>query len=198
MSPPPMSIIRPIFIASIGNPSPTYTNTLHSAGHTVLNHLLRWLFQPNFEKSRPHASGLLSASSEYTLWQSPSLMNLSGKPLSTAWRTFLSSLSAPDDKRAARLVVVHDELELPIGKIKVRQGKGMSAKGHNGLKSVLVSMPGMEFTRIGVGIGRCASRESRDVAAYVMRKMTPDELEIMADVAGQVSEVVREMRRGVR
>ncbi|KAL8863409.1 MAG: hypothetical protein Q9178_000090 [Gyalolechia marmorata] len=190
--------IRPLFIASIGNPPPTYTNTLHSAGHTVLNYLRNWLQNPPFEKSRSHASGLLSTSPEYTLWQSPSLMNISGKPVSTAWRTFLSSLSTPEAKRAARLVVVHDELELAIGKIKVREGKGMSAKGHNGLKSVLGALPGMEFTRIGVGIGRCASRESRDVAAYVMRKMTSDEVEIMEDVAGQVSEVVREMKRGVR
>ncbi|KAL8734902.1 MAG: hypothetical protein Q9166_001254 [cf. Caloplaca sp. 2 TL-2023] len=190
--------LRPIFVASIGNPSPTYTNTLHSAGHTVLNHLRIWLLTPPFTKSRPHASGLLSASPDYTLWQSPSLMNVSGKPVSTAWRTFLSSLTSPEDKRAVRLVVVHDELELPIGKIKVREGKGMSAKGHNGLKSVLTALPGMEFTRIGVGIGRCVSRESRDVAAYVMRKMTPEEVEIMEDVAGQVSEVVRELRRGVR
>ncbi|KAL8997494.1 MAG: hypothetical protein Q9169_003274 [Polycauliona sp. 2 TL-2023] len=193
-----MPIIRPVFVASIGNPSPTYTNTLHSAGHTVLLHLCTWLHHPAFEKSRPYASGLISVSSDYTLWQSPSLMNLSGKPVSTAWRTFLSSLSLPEDKRAARLVVVHDELELPIGKIKVREGKGVSAKGHNGLKSVLGAMPGMAFTRIGVGIGRCESRESRDVAAYVMRKMTPDQVEIMADVAGQVSEVVREIGRGVR
>lgn len=193
-----MATIRPLFIASIGNPSPTYTNTLHSAGHTVLTHLTTWLYSPPFEKSRPYASGLLSPSQDFTLWQSPSLMNLSGKPVATAWRTFLASLSTPEDKRAARLVVVHDELELPIGKIKVREGKGANAKGHNGLKSVLGALPGMEFTRIGVGIGRCASRESRDVAAYVMRKMTPAEVEIMADVAGQVSEVVREMRRGVR
>ncbi|KAL8848850.1 MAG: hypothetical protein Q9221_006146 [Calogaya cf. arnoldii] len=193
-----MPIVRPLFIASIGNPPPTYTNTLHSAGHTVLNHLRTWLLAPSFEKSRPYGSGLLSASSDYTLWQSPSLMNVSGKPVSTAWRTFLSTIPAAEDKRAARLVVVHDELELPIGKIKVREGKGGSAKGHNGLKSILAAMPGSEFTKIGVGIGRCESRESRDVAAYVMRKMTPKEVNIMEDVAGQVSAVVREIRRGVR
>ena len=114
-----------------------------------------------------------------------------------AWRTFFSSLTTPEDKRAARLVVVHDELELPIGKIKVRDGG--SARGHNGLKSVMAALPGgMEFTRVGVGIGRCMSRESKDVAAYVMRKMTTQELDAMEDVAGQVSAVVREIRRGVR
>ncbi|KAL8952446.1 MAG: hypothetical protein Q9222_001637 [Ikaeria aurantiellina] len=190
--------LRPIFVASIGNPSPAYTDTLHSAGHTVLNHVREWLFTSPFTKSRSHASGLLSASSNFTLWQSPSLMNVSGKPVFTAWRTFLSTLSSPEDKRAALLVVVHDELELPFGKIKVRSGS-VSAKGHNGIKSILALLPkGMEFTRIGVGIGRCASHESKDVAAYVMRKMTREELDMMLDVAGQVSEVVRELRNGVR
>ncbi|KAL9602577.1 MAG: hypothetical protein Q9219_001721 [cf. Caloplaca sp. 3 TL-2023] len=111
-------------------------------------------------------------------------MNTSGKPVNAAWRSFLSSLPSPEDKRTARLVVVHDELELPIGKIKVRDGG--SARGHNGLKSVMEALPaGMDFTRVGVGIGRCASRESRDVAAYVLRKMTAHELEVMEDVAGQ-------------
>ncbi|KAL8710923.1 MAG: hypothetical protein Q9220_004522 [cf. Caloplaca sp. 1 TL-2023] len=190
--------LRPIFVASIGNPSPAYTNTLHSAGHTVLNHALEWLFASTFTKSRPYASGLLSTSSTCTLWQSPSLMNVSGKPVFTAWRTFLSTLPSSEDKNAARLVVVHDELELPFGRIKVRNGSG-SAKGHNGIKSVLGLLPkGMDLTRIGIGIGRCASRESKDVAAYVMRKMTREELDMMRDVAGQVSEVVRELRSGVR
>ncbi|KAL8803573.1 MAG: hypothetical protein Q9182_003078 [Xanthomendoza sp. 2 TL-2023] len=190
--------IRPLFIASIGNPSPTYTNTLHSAGHTVLTHLCNWLFTPPFTRSRPHASGLLSASLDYTLYQCPSLMNVSGKPVSTAWHTFLASLTDPVEKSAARLVVVHDELELPIGKIRVREGKNVSVRGHNGLKNVLKALPGMDFTRIGVGIGRCASRNSQDVSAYVMSKMTKEEVDVMFDVAGQVSEVLREMRKGVR
>lgn len=125
-------------------------------------------------------------------------MNVSGKPVATAWRTFLSSLSSSEDKKAAKLVVVHDELELPIGKIKVRDGKG-SAQGHNGLKSVMAAFPsGMEFTRVGIGIGRPVSRDTQDVAKYVLRKMTQKELAVMEDVAGQVSEVLREMGRGVR
>ncbi|KAI4289938.1 MAG: hypothetical protein L6R35_000785 [Caloplaca aegaea] len=173
--------VRPLFIASIGNPSPAYTNTLHSAGHTVLDHLRNWLLLPPFTKSR---SGFFSASPDFTLWQSPSLMNVSGKPVATAWRTFLSSLSNPHERNAARLVVVHDELELALGKIKLRDGG--SARGHNGLKSVMQALPpGLNFTRVGVGIGRPPTRDSREVAAYVMKKMTSQEVQIMADVAGQ-------------
>ncbi|KAL8694093.1 MAG: hypothetical protein Q9218_001208 [Villophora microphyllina] len=193
--------IRPIFVASIGNPSPAYTNTYHSAGHTVLAHLRIWLHTSPFRKSRIHASGLISddpRDNYWTLWQSPSLMNVSGKPVFTAWRAFLASLSTPEERSLARMVLVHDELELPIGKIKVREGV-TSAKGHNGVKSVMAMLPkGMEMTKVGVGIGRPASRESRDVAAYVMKRMTQTEVDAMTDVAGQVSEVVRNMSSGAR
>ena len=101
-------------------------------------------------------------------------MNVSGPAVAGAWRTFLKDL-ASEERSRARLVVVHDELESPLGKIKMKQGG--SAKGHNGLKSCISSLGGMNFWRVGVGIGRPESRESRLVAEYVLRKMTPVEVE---------------------
>lgn len=96
-------------------------------------------------------------------------MNVSGPAVLKAWKAFLQDL--PNDHRPdAKLVIVHDELESPLGKIKIRTGG--SAKGHNGLKSCLNNFGGTPFTRIGVGIGRPESRESRDVANYVLRKMS--------------------------
>ncbi|KAL8722360.1 MAG: hypothetical protein Q9225_001150 [Loekoesia sp. 1 TL-2023] len=176
--------IRPVFVASIGNPSPAYANTLHSTGHIILSHLSKWLLTPPFSRSPLYANGLLSASEDYTLWQSPSLMNLSGKPVAKAWRTFVSSLSSLEEKRAARLVLVHDALELSLGKIHVRD-LGTS-RGHRGVKDVMAFLPpGMEFTRVRVGIGRCVSHSKSDVAQYVMRKMTPHQLGVMEDTAGK-------------
>lgn len=92
----------------------------------------------------------------------------------------------------AKLVVVHDELESPLGKIKVKTGG--SAKGHNGLKSCVSSLGGMAFTRIGVGIGRPESRESRDVASYVLRKMSPVEMQKVSDRVDEMMEVLVKMR----
>ena len=100
-------------------------------------------------------------------------MNVSGPALATAWKAFLRDLPSEERPRA-KLVILHDELESPLGKIKVKVGG--SAKGHNGLKSCVGSLGGMAFTRIGVGIGRPESRESRDVAAYVLRKMSAGEV----------------------
>ncbi|KAL2038500.1 hypothetical protein N7G274_008839 [Stereocaulon virgatum] len=182
-----------LFIASLGNPPPAYKNTFHSAGHTLLSTLQQHLGLPPFTKSRIYANGLLSCGEDLTLWQSPSFMNTSGPAVVTAWKAFLKDL--PSEERSdAKLVVVHDELESPMGKIKVKVGG--STKGHNGLKSCLSSLGGAGFTKIGVGIGRPESRESRDVAAYVLKKMGPAEMRKIDDGVDKVVDALVEMRDG--
>ena len=185
---------RPLFVASIGNPPPAYTNTLHSAGHTLLNSLRESLAYPPFSKNRALASGLCSSGDEYTLWQSPSLMNVSGKSVASAWKSWLRTLPSNEDRNVARLVVVHDELESPLGKIKLRQGG--SPKGHNGIKSCVSSLGGMSFARVGVGIGRCESREPQDVAAYVLKKMKTSELQKFWDGVGPLMMILNDLRDG--
>ncbi|SLM38992.1 Peptidyl-tRNA hydrolase, conserved site [Lasallia pustulata] len=184
---------RPLLIASLGNPPPSHTNTLHSAGHTLLSALREALGYPPFARDRSLGNGLVSRGGDFTLWQSPSLMNVSGKAVAGAWKGFLRDLS-PDDRAGARLVVVHDELESPLGKIKVK--KGGSPRGHNGIKSCSGSLGGMEFWRVGVGIGRPESRESGDVAAYVMRKMTVGEVMRVKGGVEEVLRAVNDMRDG--
>ena len=111
--------------------------------------------------------------------------------MATAWKAFLREL--PQDLRSnAKLVVVHDQLELPFGKIKIKH-EG-SHKGHNGLKSCIQSLGGMAFSRIEVGIGRPASRENRDVAAYVMKKMGNSELQEIENAIDEVMDALVEMR----
>lgn len=113
-------------------------------------------------------------------------MNISGVGVAAVWRQFLRECGT----QPAKLVVVHDELELPPGQVKVKQGSA-SAKGHNGLKSINGLVQG-EYIRIGVGIGRPVSREPNEVANYVLRKMTPVERQ---KIEGAVGMVERELRR---
>lgn len=72
----------------------------------------------------------------YTFWQSQSFMNISGKGVRVAWNSFLLGLE-PEERQEAILVVVHDELEAALGKVKVK--KTGSAGGHNGLVSIIQS-----------------------------------------------------------
>ena len=120
-------------------------------------------------------------------------MNLSGPAVALAWKSFLKDLNV-EERHRARLVIMHDELEAPLGKIKVT--KGGSAKGHNGLKSCITSFGGKEFWKIGVGIGRPASRESKAVADYVLKKMTPAEIEKVTSGAEEAAIALGKLSEG--
>jgi peptidyl-tRNA hydrolase, PTH1 family len=183
---PQMATPVRLLVCSIGNPGP-YLNTLHSAGHTVLSALANTLSYPSFQKSRAYGNGLMSAGSDFTLWQSSSQMNVSGAGVAAAWRQFQREGRGGE----ARLVVVHDELELALGQVKVKSGSA-SAKGHNGLKSINGLLKGSEYTRICVGIGRPESRDPDVVAGYVLRKMSAQE---RMKVEGCVGKVEMELRR---
>jgi len=190
-APQSMPVARPLalLVCSIGNPGAAYANTLHSAGHNVLNRVAERLGHSNFQKDKSLGGGLVSKSSQasaqganWVLWQSTSFMNLSGKGVRAAWNTW--SKDFPEGQ--TRLVVVHDELDKALGVVSVRTAQGLSARGHNGLKSLLATMGKVPFTRIGIGIGRPESRESNDVANYVLRKMTSEERAKVEDCADEV------------
>lgn len=190
----PMSTGRAysLLVCSVGNPGSLYKNTLHSAGHTVLKKLSERLGFQQFQKYRPLGNGLVSkplATSEgdWTLWQSTSLMNVSGKGVKTAHNIWSQGMAEGESK----LVIVHDELEKPLGAVTLNTRQGASAKGHNGLKSIMATIGNVPFVRIGIGIGRPVSRESKDVAKYVMRKMTPEE---KAKIEGSVEEVIAKLK----
>lgn len=90
-------------------------------------------------------------------------MNLSGPPLTGLLRELGLT---PDD-----LVVVHDDLDMEPGRLRIRQGGGSG--GHNGIKSVIEALGTPQFVRLKIGIGRPAPRQ--DSADYVLERVTPEE-----------------------
>ncbi|KIX95037.1 uncharacterized protein Z520_09347 [Fonsecaea multimorphosa CBS 102226] len=201
----PMRSVR-LLIASLGNPPP-YHSTRHSAGHILLKHLAAHLRLPPLAKSKLLGSGLVSAGAdvgrdEYTLWQSGSMMNVSGQGTLKAWKQFNSLHPASDDTVTA-LVILHDELESSSGTIKLRRGES-SPKGHNGIKSVQSSLKsagllpamGDRFIKIGIGIGRPLSREKDDVSAWVLGQLTHvEKSKIEAAAESLVAVMQSEIRR---
>lgn len=197
--------MRAVFIASLGNPGSTYAHTLHSAGHTLLEALVSYTGFPSLRVSKQHTGTkgryTYSDAQGVAFWESPDYMNNGGSGLATAWREWLSSQRANDDETGLepRMIVVHDELELPCGKFSVKTGVGASARGHNGLKSFL-GMPNMnklQFTRIGVGIGpRPLSREPDQVAKYVLKKMTGEQKHKIEGIAAEVWKEIEKIQRG--
>ena len=193
-----------LLIASIGNPAPL-ENTRHSAGHILLNALQISLRFPPLRRDHFLGNGHATRSPDipqYTLWRSPSSMNTSGPGVYKAWRAFNSLHDSSGDGRSA-LVLLHDELELGLGKMKVRKGLGGSARGHNGIKSIQDNFRGgaaleeNKLIRIGIGIGRPESRERLDVSDYVLGKVGPKETEVMKEMVGPLLAVLAEEARRI-
>jgi PTH1 family peptidyl-tRNA hydrolase len=164
-------------IAGLGNPGPEYSGNRHNAGFMVAD-LLAERMGARFKRDRSRAAvaaGRL-AGFPVTLAKPLTFMNLSGRPVATL-RSFYK---IPPE----RIVVVHDELDLPFGTLRLKLGGGDN--GHNGLRSVTPALGTRDYLRVRVGIGRPPGR--MDAADYVLhdfsaaeRKLLPEVLERAAD-----------------
>ena len=159
---------RSIFIASIGNPVPTYDNTRHNIGHRLFDQLVTIYWKDHlspdgdYYKSSKYPNVVLYKSSQ-------TFMNLQGKPIQKHFRKFTSD---------SQLVILHDELQVDLGKFQLRK-PGTSARGHNGLKSINLTI-GNNYWKIGIGIGRPNSLgKASEVLDFVMSKFDPKQLEII-------------------
>jgi len=140
----------------LGNPGPKYAANRHNVGFMVVDTLrARW----DAPALREKFQGLFSKASyrqeEAVLLEPMTFMNLSGDSVQRAMRFFKVPLS--------RLLVIHDEMDLPFGQLRLKQGGGTA--GHNGLKSIVQCCGGNDFLRLRFGIGR--PRSSRP-ESYVL------------------------------
>ncbi|KAL4726976.1 hypothetical protein ACLX1H_005875 [Fusarium chlamydosporum] len=164
-------------VVSLGNPLPKY-QSLHSAGHFALNGLANVLHNPSFrEMTFGGQSCLISQGPKYTLVQSPTLMNISGRFVARAWKEMLKE----QDPSLLSLIIVHDELELKKGIVALRAWD-RSPRGHNGIKDVKKALPQDKyptspFVRIGVGIGRPSQgeRDPNTISRYVLQTISNEE-----------------------
>lgn len=154
----------PWLVIGLGNPGPAYAGTRHNAGARVLDVLAaRAGSSWKSHKSRCDVVETRWGAERVVLAKPRSYMNESGGPVS-ALRDFYK---APVE----RLVVVHDELDIPFTALKLKQGGGDN--GHNGLKSLRRSLGSGEFFRVRVGIGRPPGRQ--DPADWVLKDFSATE-----------------------
>lgn len=183
-----LPVFNPRFlVVSLGNPGVHY-ETLHSAGHVVLNAALKLLpaDQPPWKATRfGKEASLASLGPKYILAQSPVLMNLSGRWVGRTWKGMLAKTDlAPD---GLGFVLVHDDLEEELGVVKIRDWT-RSHRGHNGVKSVNLSLrhadfPSSRWTRLSIGIGRPANRDTSSVSDYVLRPLSGHQMSVLRDQA---------------
>jgi PTH1 family peptidyl-tRNA hydrolase len=152
-------------VLGLGNPGPTYSENRHNLGAMVVD-LLADRLRSRFSKGARGRADVVEGRLEGTrvvLAKPRSYMNESGGPAAAV----LAFYKAPPE----RLVVVHDELDLPFGALRLKRGGGHG--GHNGLRSLDRSLGTKDYLRVRVGIGRPPGRQ--DPADFVLRNFGPAE-----------------------
>jgi len=151
-------------IIGLGNPGLKYEPTRHNVGFMLVDHLVamaagrKSMHLERIEESGDYALWRVRFAGAYRLLAKPmTYMNLSGKAVA---RICGRHGLTPD-----QILVVHDELDLPFGRLKLKKGGGNN--GHNGLKSIEEHLDTPEFFRLRVGIGRPAARFA-DISAWVL------------------------------
>jgi peptidyl-tRNA hydrolase, PTH1 family len=151
-------------VAGLGNPGPDYAASRHNAGFMVAD-VLAARMGAAFRRDRRRvqaAAGKLAGHA--VLVAKPlSYMNLSGGAVASVSRFY----KIP----AERLIVVHDEIDLPFGAIRLKRGGGEA--GHNGVRSVTAALGTRDFYRVRVGVGRPPGR--RDAAGHVLKGFSKPE-----------------------
>lgn len=166
-------------VAGLGNPGPSYAGNRHNAGYLTADVLAeRAGVRFRAGKFRAMAAEGRMAGCGVIIVKPLTFMNDSG--------VAVAGISRYQRLEPARLVVLHDELDLPFGTIRLKCGGGDN--GHNGLRSVTAHLGTREYHRVRIGIGRPPGR--MDPAAYVLRDFSAAERKELPLVLGRAADAV--------
>lgn len=158
-------------VVGLGNPGAEYDRTRHNIGFEIARVLIgRWqLKKPKAKYRGLLAEGRAGAGGPRVAVLLPQThMNDAGRSVGPA----RGALKVPLD----RVLVLHDEIDLPFGEIRVRLGGGLA--GHNGLKSLKQELGSDDFARVRVGVGRPPTTDPERVAAYVLSRFAEPRQEV--------------------
>jgi len=173
-------------VAGLGNPGPEYERTRHNIGFRVADELAARL-GAKFKRSKHQALVAEARDSKVPVLvaKPQTFMNDSGRALAALKRYYAVPLE--------RVIVVHDELDLPLGAVRVKVGGG--AAGHNGVRDVAAAI-GPDFVRVRLGIGRPRGR--KDPIDFVLEPFAKrEEAEIPASLDRGADAVLAILREGV-
>ena len=155
-------------IVGLGNPGAAYAQTRHNVGMWVIERAAaRWSIRLARRGTTHRGSGRLG-SELFELAGTLDWMNITGPPLKGLLHEY--SLTAAD------LILVHDDLDLDLGRLRIKQAGGHG--GHNGIRSVIDAVGTPQFVRIKIGIGRPAPRQ--DSADYVLQAFTREDIDVLS------------------
>jgi len=166
-------------VAGLGNPGREYEGNRHNVGFMLVDLLAeRWSSGPFREKFKGEFAKTSYRGEEVVLLEPMTYMNLSGESVQRAMAFFKVPLE--------KLVVVHDELDLPFGTFRIKLGGG--AAGHKGLKSITQHCGGDGYARVRVGIDRPAGRSTE---SYVLSDFPASDRAELPDLLVKVADAVQ-------
>lgn len=168
-----MSAENHFVVVGLGNPGPDYANTRHNMGYLVVEHLADE-YKTTFGRHKSGASTadirVGAARIPVTLAKTGTFMNVSGRVVGA----LLSYFHVP----AERLIVIHDDIDLPFDNVRIKVGGGHG--GHNGLRDIIAVLGTPEFTRIRVGVGRPHGKV--DTADHVLARFGKPERDLLPNL----------------
>ena len=182
-------LVIPQLIVGLGNPGTKYAQTRHNVGFDLLDILAkRWQigFSDRKQFQGIYGEGFGSHNAKIRLLKPQTFMNLSGQSVRSTIDWFKL---APES-----VLVVYDDLDLPLGKIRLRLSG--SAGGHNGMKSMISHLGTQNFPRVRIGIGKSCGE--KDTIAHVLGKFSTTEVPIVSDVIYLVNDAIEmSLKQGI-
>ena len=157
-------------VVGLGNPGPGYASNRHNVGQMALAelaHRLSATFKTHKANATVAEARLSPGGPKLILAKPNSFMNLSGGPVAALLRFY--------DLDASRLIVLHDELDIPFDTVRLKSGGGHG--GHNGIRDIAAAIGTPDFVRVRIGIGRPPGRQ--DAADFVLKPFTGAEREVL-------------------
>jgi PTH1 family peptidyl-tRNA hydrolase len=186
-------------IVGLGNPGIEYQFTPHNAGFLAVDRIAEYcgVTLAN-RRGRALTAKATLAGHEVLLAKPETFMNLSGLSVAALVREL--EITIPSGSTNPDAIVIYDELDLPLGTIRIRE-RG-SANGHNGVKSISGALGTEEWLRIRIGVGKPALADGREVKAggtdYLLSPMRKQELAVLDEVLDRVRSAVEVvLTRGV-
>jgi peptidyl-tRNA hydrolase, PTH1 family len=150
-------------VVGLGNPGARYAPTRHNIGRRAVEEIAERLGGSWRDRWHGRVCETRDGDQRLALLVPETFMNESGRSAAPALRFF----KLPPE----RLLVVHDEIDLPLGDIRAKRGGGLA--GHNGLRSIVQSIGTQDFLRVRIGIGRPERGDPRPVADWVLQPFAP-------------------------
>lgn len=170
-------------IVGLGNPGRQYEGTRHNVGADTINELARRLNE-KLRAGRDQAlvTEARIAGHKVVLAFPTTFMNNSGQAVGAMWRRY-----RPTDPE--RLIVIHDELDLPPGVVKVKQGGGLA--GHNGLRSITAHLHTQDYLRVRIGVGKPPSAQQG--ADHVLSRLNAADRTLLTESVTTAADAVIEI-----